>query len=158
MLPAQYEAYLKVIGEMSVTFAAIEQSVSQLVCLCIGGNDWTKALHVVDDLQYRKTLDLLEKLSGTLPVGQLRERLDGLIPRLRTAGTDRNNYLHATMMMGVHPEAEYVLDSVRFKYNKGQFAPSRRVRLSTLKRALAESINTRNASERLVMDWLKSIP
>ena len=153
LLEGQYDAYLAVIGEMCVTFSSIEQSVTQLVCICLGGDDWNRGLIIVDDLQYRKTVDLLASLATTITNPDFQARILDLVPQLITAGIDRNQYVHATMMIGLSQNGEFILDRVR--HRKGKLHTSRRVSFSDLKAVVMTMNNTRTTSERLVIDWLK---
>lgn len=110
--------YLKRVGLISVEFARIESEVLALLGFFVEVDRSSVCKTKVGSLPYSRALCELEKVIKTGQLFKTETDAPALVARLRKAGLDRNEIIHAVAALVPNEEGEVSLEPVRDKFAK----------------------------------------
>ena len=116
--PENWGEYEKLVGRISIEFARIESETLALLAFFVEVGRSSVCKTKVGSLPHSRALRELEQLIESGQLFRCTTDASALVGRLRQAGDDRNEIIHAVAALVPNEEGEVSLEPVRDKFAK----------------------------------------
>jgi hypothetical protein len=121
---ALYQEYAQALGEMSMSFQELENTLLELLASLTNGADPTVGFIVGSTLPFRKLCQVIGALSmHRVQDADLNELLSGILSRCQKLEYERNTYIHSFYPTFCFGDGLEVLGRFKHKLSKRGYAP-----------------------------------